>query len=309
MEFKDYYEVLGVPRNASEKEIKAAFRKLARQYHPDVRPGDKQAEEKFKEINEANEVLSDPEKRNKYDALGADWQRYQQSGGRPEEYDFRRWSSGPGGGMHVEYATPEDLVDLFGDESPFSDFFSTLFGGRPQGGQARARRGQDLEAPVLLSFDEAFRGATRALDLDGRRIEARIPPGARTGSRVRLAGQAPSASGGQPGDIYLVVEVEPDPRFERRGDDLYTDAPVDFYTAALGGETRVPTPEGAVALKIPPRTQTGRTFRLKGKGMPIPGGKGRGDLFARTQIVLPENLSAEEERALRDLAAQRGGGG
>jgi curved DNA-binding protein len=307
MEFKDYYKILGVPRTASDKEIKAAFRKLARQYHPDVRPGDKEAEEKFKEINEANEVLSDPEKRKKYDELGADWQRYQQSGGRPEEYDFRRWQSGPGG-ARVEYATPEDLADLFGDENPFSDFFSTLFGGRPPGGQARPRRGPDLEARVQLTFDEAFRGASRSIELDGRRIEARIPPGARTGSRVRLAGQAPSTSGGPAGDIYLVVEVEPDPRFERRGDDLHTDVPVDFYTAALGGEARVPTPEGAVALKVPPRTQSGRTFRVKGKGMPIPGGQGRGDLFARVQIVLPENLSAEEERALRELAARRGGG-
>ena len=309
MNFRNYYETLGVSRNASEKEIKAAFRKLARKHHPDVNPGDKSAEEKFKEINEAYEVLSDPEKRRKYDALGADWQRYQQTGGQPQDFDWSRWAAGQGeSGGNVRYASPDDLQDLFGDESPFSDFFSTLFGGGRAQGAARARRGFDFEQPVEISFDEAFRGTTRTLALDGKRIEARIPAGVRTGSRVRLVGQGgPGQSGGESGDLYLVIEVLPEPRFERQGDDLYTEAPVDFFTAALGGEVRVPTPEGSVALKIPPRTPAGRTFRLKGKGMPVPGGTARGDLLAKIRIVLPDDLDESEMNALREVAARRGG--
>ena len=306
MKVKDYYDILGVPRGASEKEIKAAYRKLARQHHPDVNQDDTAAEEKFKEINEAHEVLSDPEKRKKYDEFGLDWQRYQQAGGRPEEYDFSRWAAGPGGErVHVRYGTAEDFAELFGDEDPFSDFFSTLFGGGATSAP-RSRRGQDFEFPVRVTFQEAFHGTSRLLQMDGHRIEANIPAGVRTGSRVRLAGMGgPGQVGGSGGDLYLVIEVEPDARFERRGDDLYGEAPVDFYTAALGGEARVPTPEGAVSLTIPPRTQAGRTFRLKGKGMPVLGRRGRGDLYARIKIVLPDDLSTEEEKKLRDLAARR----
>lgn len=307
MEFRDYYQILGVPRDASEKDIKSAFRKLARQHHPDVNPGDKNAEAKFKDINEAYEVLSDTEKRQKYDALGADWQRYQQAGGRPEDFDFGRWATGPEGSrVHVRYGTPEDFADLFGDESPFSDFFSTLFG-RAQAGRGQPRRGQDFEYPVRVTLDEAFRGKTVALQLDGRRVEAKIPAGVRTGSRVRLKGLGGSGVGNAPsGDLYLVVEVELDARFERKGDDLYTETAIDFYTAALGGEARVLTLEGPVSLKIPPRTQAGRAFRLKGQGMPISEGEGRGDLYTHIKISLPEALTEGELQALRDLAGKRG---
>src|SRR5579859_1170963 len=313
MEYKDYYQILGVPRNASQKDIKSAFRKLARQVHPDVKPGDKQAEERFKEINEANEVLSDPEKRKKYDTLGADWERYQQSGGQPGGFDYSRYASRPGegadgnGNWEVHYGSPEDFADMFGEGQPFSDFFSTLFGRGARGGaQAQGRPqaqpiAQDYEHPLTISFDEAFHGATRLLQIGDRRIEAKIPAGVRTGSRVRLAGQGVSG-----GDLYLVIEFEPDLRFERRGDDLYTDAEASFLRAALGGELRVVTPDGAVALKLPPRTQAGRVFRLKGKGMPLLGGKGRGDLMARIRIVLPENLSEHELDTLREMARQRG---
>jgi curved DNA-binding protein len=322
MEYKDYYQILGVPRDASEKDIKSAFRKLARQHHPDVNPGDKGAEEKFKNINEAYEVLSDPEKRKKYDAFGADWERYQQQGGQPGGFDFSGWAAGaggapggaPGGGPRVRYGTPEDFADLFGENEPYSDFFSTLFGGvrgagaGRAGGARRPRRGQDYEHPLRITFDEAFRGAARTLQMDGRRLEARIPAGVRTGSRVRLSGQGGAGTeGASSGDLYLRIEVAPDARFERRGDDLYADVSVDFYTAALGGEVSVPTPEGAVALKIPPRTQAGRTFRLRGKGMPVLGGSGRGDLYARARIVLPEDLSDEELERLRGLASERRG--
>jgi curved DNA-binding protein len=302
MDYKDYYQILGVKRDASPKDIKSAFRKLARQYHPDVKPGDKAAEEKFKAINEANEVLSDPEKRKKYDTLGADWERYQQSGGQPGGFDYSRYANGAGNGQ-AGSASPEDFADMFGGAQSFSDFFSTLFGrGAAAGGGSRGQpRAQDFEYPLEITFDEAFRGAARGLQIGEKRIEAKIPAGVRTGSRVRLAGQG---VGG--GDLYLRIEVAPDARFERRGDDLYSDVDADFILAALGGEVRVPTPEGAVALKLPPRTQAGRVFRLKGKGMPVLGGSGRGDLMARVRIVLPDNLSDKELEALRDLARLRG---
>jgi curved DNA-binding protein len=312
MDYKDYYQILGVDRNASEKDIKSAFRKLARQYHPDHNPNDKTAEEKFKSINEAYEVLSDPAKRKKYDAFGADWERYEQAGGQPGGFDFSRWAAqqgARGAGTRGRQATPEDFEDLFGAGGDYSDFFSTLFGGgQPRGGRtARPRRGQDYEHTLHVSFPEAFHGSSRVLQLDGKRIEAKIPAGVRTGSRVRLAGQGgPGAEGAPAGDLFLQIEVEPDARFERRGDDLYTDVPVDFYTAALGGEVRVPTPDGSVALKIPPRTNTGQTFRLRGKGMPVLNGTGRGDLYARAKIVLADNLSDAEVEGLRELAQQRG---
>jgi curved DNA-binding protein len=314
MDYKDYYDILGVPRNASEKELKSAFRKLARQYHPDVNPGDNTAEERFKNINEAYEVLSDPEKRKKYDAFGRDWERYQQAGGQPGGFDFAQWAAGggAGGGPHVRTGTPEDFADLFGEEGIYSDFFSTLFGGGRPGGPragagARRRRGQDYEHPLRVTFAEAFRGTQRVLQLDGRRIEAKIPAGVRTGSRVRLSGQGGTGAGGAAsGDLYLIIEVEPDERFERRGDDLYTDVPVSFYVAVSGGETAVPTPEGSVALRIPARTQAGRTFRLRGKGMPALGGQGRGDLFARVRLVLPEEISQAEAEALADLGRRHG---
>jgi curved DNA-binding protein len=316
MEYKDYYRILGVPRDASPKDIKSAFRKLARQYHPDVKPGDKEAENKFKAINEANEVLSDPEKRKKYDALGADWERYQQAGGQPGGFDYSRYASQPGNGTgdgregregawQVRYGSAEDFADLFGDDQPFSEFFSTLFGRGGQGAEPRPGRSQslpqDYEHPLTIAFDEAFHGTSRTLQIGERRLEAKIPAGVRTGSRVRLAGQGVTG-----GDLYLAIEVQPDPRFERRGDDLFSDVEATFIRAALGGEVRVATPDGAVALKLPPHTQAGRVFRLKGKGMPVLGGAGRGDLMARIRIVLPDDLSESELDQLREMARRRG---
>jgi curved DNA-binding protein len=309
MEPKDYYKTLDVPRDASEKDIKSAFRKAARKHHPDVNPGDKAAEEKFKAINEAYEVLSDAEKRKKYDQFGADFERYQNAGGQPGGFDFSQWQSAPGQGG-TRYASAEDLNDLFGEEGDYSDFFSTLFG-RQGRGQAPSgpRRGQDYEYPLRISFDEAFRGGARGLQLDERRVEAKIPAGVRTGSRVRLSGLgSPGLNGGPAGDLYLNIEVEPDPRFERRGDDLYADVDTSFLTAAAGGEVRVPTPDGAVALKLPPRSQAGRVFRIKGKGMPRMGGHDRGDLYARLRLVLPDDLTEAELDTLRELAKAREGG-
>ncbi|MDW8148258.1 MAG: J domain-containing protein [Roseiflexaceae bacterium] len=308
MDFKDYYAILGVPPDADEQTIKKAYRKLARQYHPDVNPGDKKAEERFKEINEAYEALSDPERRRKYDQLREQYQRWQQRGG-VGEFDWGPWQTAPGQTVYT-YTTvsPEDLEDLFGSESPFSDFFSTIFG-QPRGVAPRGpQRGRDIELPVEISLEEAFHGTTRSLQAGTRRIEAKIPVGARTGTRVRLAGQGrPGIAGGPPGDLYLLVTVLPHPQFERDGDDLTTTVPVDCFTAIAGGEVRVPTLDGSVLLKIPPRTQADQVFRLRGKGMPrLERPTERGDLFARVKLVLPEALSDAEIETIRALARERG---
>lgn len=316
MEYKDYYKTLGVDKNATEKEIKSAYRKLARKHHPDVNPGDSQAEERFKEINEAYEVLGDSEKRAKYDQLGADWQRWQQAGGRPDDFNWGQWTAnGPEGQrVYVRYSNPEDLEDLFGGGSPFSDFFTSVFsetgGGRPRSSgfeyRPRPQRGQDFEHEVEISLAEAYHGASRVLHKDGRRLEVKIPPGAKTGTKVRLRGEGGDGqAGGEAGHLYLKVKVAPDPRFERKGDDLYTTVPVDLYTAVLGGEVRVPTLDGEVKLKIPPGSQNGQSFRLRGKGMPkLNKSKQFGDLYARLNVRLPSDLTPQQREhfeALRQL--------
>jgi len=311
MEYKDYYQILGVKKDASDKEIKKAFRRLARQYHPDVNPNDPKAEERFKEINEAHEVLSDAEKRQKYDQLGADWQRWQRMGGQPSDFDWSRWATGqPGGRVHVRYGTPEDMEDLFGSGSPFSDFFSQIFGGTggsPGSGglryQVRPQRGQDVEQPVDITLQEAYQGTTRLLQMDGRRLEVKIPAGARTGMRVRMGGHGGgSMVGGPAGDLYLRVNVLPDPRFERKGDDLHTTVSTDLYTMVLGGEVQVPTFTGEVALTIPAGTQNGRTFRLRGKGMPhLQQPDQHGDLYARIETRLPARLSSRQRELFEEL--------
>jgi len=312
MEYKDYYDILGVSRDADEKEIKRAFRRLARKHHPDVNPGDPGAEERFKEINEAYEVLSDPEKRRKYDQLGADWSRWQQAGGRPGDFDWSQWTTGAPGGqrVYVRQGTPEDLEDLFGGASPFSDFFAQIFGGMGTGAapggfeyRARPQRGQDYGQELEISLREAYRGTTRILQKDGRRLEVKIPPGAHTGTRVRMAGEGrPGAAGGEAGDLYLRVKVAPDPQFERKGDDLYVTVPVDLYTAILGGEVRVPTLSGPVMLTIPAGTQNGRVFRLRGRGMPHLRQPGQhGDLYAKIDVRLPTDLGPRQRELLEEL--------
>jgi curved DNA-binding protein len=321
MEYKDYYDILGVDRNADQGEIKKAFRRKARKLHPDVNPNDPQAEERFKEINEAYEVLSDPEKRSKYDQLGAEWSRYQQTGGRPSGFDWGQWATAgaPGGGerVNVRYGSPEDLQDMFGGGSPFSDFFSQIFGGMGQGGRpggpgaprgyeyhARPQRGQDYEHEIEISLTEAYHGTSRIVQKEGgRRLEVNIPPGARTGTRVRVAGEGGGGAGGGPaGDIYLRVRVAPDPRFEREGDDLRVSVPVGLYTAILGGEVRAPTPGGDVMLTIPPETQNGSVFRLRGQGMPhLKNPDQRGDLYAEVDVRLPTDLSPRQRELFERL--------
>ena len=322
VDYKDYYKILGVDKNASQKDIQKAYRKLARKYHPDVNPNDKAAEVKFKEINEANDVLSDPEKRKGYDELG---QYYQQYG---------RWpgSSGPtgqaggdgtGGGRRAQYRTmsEEDLNDLFGEASPFSDFFETFFSSGPRQATRGRRRttgraqqeayapaGQDVEAEVDVTLAEAYRGGTRVIELsepDGstRRLEEKIPPGVDDGARIRIAGQ-----GLQGGHLYLRVHVLPDPHFTREGTTLRTRVEVPLATAILGGEVHVPTPDGRqLLLRIPPGTENGRTFRLRGQGMPVVGQPDkRGDLYAEVSVVLPTHLNAEQRRLFEAFARSIG---
>jgi len=316
MEYQDYYKVLGVPRDASQQDIKKAFRKLARQHHPDANPDDPSASERFKQINEAHEVLSDPAKRARYDQLGSSYRQWERMGGAPGGFDFSQWFSGGGGGQRVY--TTDNLDDLFGGMGGgFSDFFNAIFGGGMGGSQdifgsatRRSARGEDLTGRVKITLEEAYHGTTRTLSKSsGEQLTVRIPRGARTGTRVRVRGRgAAGRAGGQSGDLYLTVEVDPHPLYERDGDDLYRDLNVDLYTAVLGGEVSVPTMAGEVVLKIPPETPAGRKIRLRGKGMPsLRQNEASGDLYVRVQVTLPTNLSAEERELFEKLAVLRNG--
>jgi DnaJ-class molecular chaperone len=330
MDFKDYYSTLGVAKTASEKEIKQAFRKLARKHHPDVNPGDKAAEAKFKEINEAYEVLGDPEKRKKYDELGANWRMYEQAGAGAGQ----GFPGGSGGSWNVNFGggaqgggfrtmTPEEMREMFGDADPFSDFFHTFFGGAagPSTGRGASRgrtagpravrQGRDVEHELELGLEDAFQGAMRrlALDYDGqsRTVDVRIPAGVGDGSRVRVPGEGEHGTGGgAAGDLYLRIRVAPHPRFERKGRDLYTHVKVPLTTAVLGGETDVATLGGkSLRLKVPPTTQNAQVFRLKGHGMPVAGkADEHGDLYATVDVELPRQLTPEQRshyEALRKL--------
>jgi curved DNA-binding protein len=311
MEYKDYYKILGIERNATEAEIKSAFRKLALQYHPDRNQGNKKAEDKFKEINEANEVLSDPKKRARYDQLGNSYSTWQQRGA-PGNFNWGDWTSAsPGGGGSFNV---ENLNDLFGGGTSFSDFFQQIFGGAA--GQAGSRTGtrtqtRRVQAPsyqqeVQITLEEAYRGAERTVMVDGRRLQMKIPAGARTGTKVRMSGAGPTGPDGRPTDLYLVIDVMPDTRYERQEDDLYTDTTVDLFTAVLGGEAKVQTPEGTVVLTIPAGTQPGQSFRLSGRGMPhLRAPEKRGDLFARIKVQLPRSLNAEQRKLFEQLSKIR----
>ena len=332
MEFKDYYAALGVPKAASDKDIKAAYRKLARKHHPDVNPGDKSAEAKFKEINEAYEVLGDPEKRRKYDELGANWRMYEQAqqqgqawpGGAPG--GFGGFGGGEGGTWTINMGGPggyrtmseDEMREMFGTEDPFSDFFRTFFGGGG-GSEARGRRGSrtqrggDLEQEVELTLEEAYHGATRRIVItqagQARTVDVRIPAGIKDGARVRVAGEGePGSNGGSAGDLFLRVRLRPHPIFERRGDDLHAKVAVPVTTAVLGGEAQVPTVTGSVRLKVPETTQPGQVFRLKGHGMPLVGkADAHGDLYATVDVQLPRSLTKDQRQhyeALRKTEAR-----
>ena len=290
---KDYYSILGVSRGATEREVKQAYRKLARQHHPDVNPGDKAAEDRFKQINEAYEVLSDKEKRRKYDKYGDQWQ-YADQFEKAQRQQGRGFSQG---GQRV-YFSEEDVGSIF------DDLFRG-FGGRA--GRPQPRKGRDIEFPLEVTLEEAYRGTTRTLNMaDGKRLEVKIPPGVTDGSRVRISGKGAEGYGGVKGDLYLVTSMRPHRHFHRHGDDLYTDVSVPLVTAVLGGEVKVPTPKGSkLSLKIPPETQNGRSFRLKGQGMPHLGNSAKGDLLARVKVVLPTKLTEGEKELFHKLSKLR----
>ena len=310
MDYKDYYKILGVGEKASSEDIKKAYRKLAMKYHPDRNPGNKASESHFKEINEANDVLSDPQKRAKYDELSNSYNSWQQAGGTPGSF---RWEdvvgSRGGGGTRVNM---EDLGDIFGEEGGFSDFFRTIFGGmggQPSGGRGRTRTAyaqprQPLayQQQVPVSLHEAYHGTTRMMDINGVRKEIKIPAGVKTGTKVRASGAGPADESGRGSDIYLIIEVTPDPRFELAGEDILTEKKIDLATAVLGGEVRVETLSGNVLLKIPPGTQPGRIFRLVGRGMPDLKKKDKfSNLMVKVNVQIPTDLTTDQKKFFEKL--------
>ncbi|GCF08472.1 DnaJ C-terminal domain-containing protein [Dictyobacter arantiisoli] len=323
VDYKDYYKLLGVSKDADQKEIQRAFRRLARQYHPDVNPGDKEAENKFKEINEANEVLSDPEKRKKYDEMSTYYQQYGSYPGAGGA-GFAGQGTGPRPGGQYQYRTvnQEDLEDLFGGDSPFSDFFETYFHSgfsgpnarrtrRGDAASARARAGEDVEADIEITLSDTYQGTTRTLELsepDGssRRLEVKIPAGVTDGARIRIANQG--MQGTPRGHLYLRVHVTPDARFTLDGMDLRSSVDVPLTIAMLGGEAPVQLPDGRrLLLRIPPGTDNGRALRLRGKGMPRMGHPDeRGDLYAEVHVVLPTQLTDEQRRLFEAFAHSLG---
>ncbi|MCE5200083.1 MAG: J domain-containing protein [Armatimonadota bacterium] len=306
--YKDYYKILGVDRNASDKEIKTAYRRLARKYHPDVNPGDKAAEEKFKEVSEAYEVLSDKDKRSRYDQFGQYWE--QAGAGRPGGPG--PGPGGPGGGFTFDFGGfGGERVD-FGGEGGF-DLFEMLFGeGRRGGGGAGATRrrpqppvkGADIESEMEISLEDAFTGTKKTFAIGGRRIEVTIPKGVKDGQKIRLAGQGEDGPAGR-GDLLIRIKIRRHPMFERTDDDLRTDIPVDYITAALGGEITVPTLSGRVTMKIPPATTGGRVFRLPGQGMPKVKDGGYGNLYVRVNIQIPETMNQKERELLEEIRRLR----
>jgi curved DNA-binding protein len=297
MDYKDYYKILGVSRGASTEEIRKAYRKLAMQYHPDRNPGDNQSEERFKEINEAYQVLNDPQKRAYYDRVGSAYSGWQQRGGQGG-FDWGRWASGAPGGTRVDFGG--DLNDLFGGEGGmFSEFFRTIFGGgMGTAGTQTSRAAPGYQQEVEISLEDAFNGTTMQLQADGKRKQVRIPPGVRTGSKVRVAGSGPNGL-----DLYLIVQVKEHKDFERKGNDLHTTAKVNVFTAILGGEAEVETMSGKVKLTIPAGTQPEQVFRVVGRGMPqLKSPNTKGDLFVRLKVEIPRYLSSKQRELLEEAS-------
>ena len=306
MIYKDYYKDLGIAKSATPAEIKKAYRILANKYHPDKTNGDKAAEEKFKAVNEANEVLSDPIKRKKYDQFGADWKHYEEGGAQPGGFDWSKYANS--GGQSRRTSTNESDTTFTDDNA--NDLFEMLFGQR--GGQRPGRRnvvskGEDLETETILTLEEAYHGTARLIQLHGQTIKVTIKPGAADQQMLRIPGKGASGmSGGPNGDLYLTVKIAPHPEYHRKGNDIHQDIAVDLYTAILGGKAQIKTLKGAVTVNIPKETPNGTELRLRGLGMPMYGKKNKfGNLIVRVAIVLPEHLSAEESDLFVKLAALR----
>jgi len=306
--YKDYYKDLGIAKTATPAEIKKAYRKLANKYHPDKTKGDKIAEEKFKEINEANEVLSDPVKRKKYDQFGADWKQYEAAGAQPGGFDWSKYASDRGGQTHRTSTQESD--SMFTDEGA-GDLFEMLFGQRSSG-QRRGRRtvvvkGDDLTTETILSLEEAYHGTTRLIQLSGQTIKVTIKPGVADQQMLRITGKGGGGSNGGPnGDLYITIKVATHPEFKRKGNDLYCERSVDLYTAVLGGKTRIKTLKDTVNVDIPKETPNGKMLRLLGLGMPVYGTKNEfGNLYVTIIIQLPDHLSEQEIELYKKLSALR----
>ncbi len=313
MDYKDYYNILSVPKTASQDEIKKAYRKLAVKYHPDKNQDNPQAEERFKEINEAYKVLGDVEKRKKYDELGANWEQYQNTGAGGG-FDYSRFQGGsPGGGS---FYFEGGFDDLFGNAGGgFSDFFNSFFGdyGSSQRGfrsQQRPIRGQDLQAEIEISLSEAYHGASRILNVNGQKIRVNIKPGSYEGQELRIKGMGEKGPGGGiQGDIYIKIKITPDKNYIKQGNDLIMKADVDLYTAVLGGKIEMETLDGKLNVTIPKGSQNGSKLRIKGKGMPIYEKPGvHGDLYIQLNVLIPRDLGQEETnlfRKLKELKSKR----
>jgi curved DNA-binding protein len=302
MEYKDYYKILGVDKKATPEEIKKAYRKLAVKYHPDKNAGNKAAEEKFKEISEAHEVLKDPEKRSKYDELGENWNQYQRAGSSGENFDWSKWQGGDGRSQGFGHQEGED----------FSDFFESIFGqgGFSNRGGARGKRamaGEDFHAEAEISLEEAFSGTKRQLNLDGGVIEIPIGPGVKDGQTLRIKGKGGKGrNGGPDGNILITLHIPEHPAFRLEGTDIHCDAPIDLYTAILGGKALIHTLKGNIRIDIAKGTENGKVLRLKGQGMPIFGKPGTaGDLYIRVKVVLPKDLTEKELELFQKLHEER----
>jgi curved DNA-binding protein len=296
---KDYYSILGVNKKATDEEMKKAFRKLAVKYHPDKNPGNKEAEEKFKELNEAYEVLSDGEKRKKYDKYGANWNQF--NGAQGQQYQ----GASPGGGQ--SYRFDGDSDEFYGQSGDFSDIFGDFFNRSGEGGSRRGggrkHKGQDYHSEMSIGMDEAYQGTVRLITLNEQKIRITLKPGAYSGLTIKLAGKgAPGINGGPAGDLLITIQVLPHTMYKRDGDDIRQTVPVDLFTAVLGGEKEVNTLAGVLKIKIPAGTQNGKLLRIRGKGMPVYNKPGQtGDLLVEIQVLIPEKLTAEQQELFRQL--------
>lgn len=319
MEYKDYYNILGVSRSAEQAEIKKKYRKLAAKYHPDKNPDDPSAEQKFKEVGEAYEVLKDPEKRKLYNQVGSDWKKYQQAGASANDFNWDQYSGRGGQRANVNFE------DMFGDGrqragggSPFSSFFETIFGGgdpfggaqpnsqqyRPNPHATQSRQKRDTEAQITVDLKDLLKGSVKQFRINGERVKVKVPAGIEDGKRLKLKGKGHAViPGGPKGDLYLKVRVKESKGFQRRGNDLYQTVPLDVYTAMLGGAFTAETLEGKVKLNIPELTPNGKVFRLSGRGLPdVKNPDKRGDYYLKTEIEIPEKLSQEERELFTKLA-------
>ena len=307
MNYKDYYKILGVGKTATQDEIKKAYRKLANKYHPDKTKGDKTAEEKFKDINEANGILSDPAKRKKYDQFGEDWKHYEEAGQQPGGFDWSKYTGGRGAQEHT--MSQEEFSAMFGEEG-LGNIFDTIFGqqgGRRGGRKSRASKGEDFEAETTLTLEEAYQGTERLLKIHDQTIKITMKPGIADGQVLRVAGKGGRGSnGGSNGDLYITIRIAPHTEFQRRGNDLYSDRPVDLYTAVLGGKARIKTIKNTVNVDIPKETPNGKVLRLLGLGMPVYGTKNEfGNMYVTIVIQLPDHLNEQEIELFRKLSALR----